>query len=149
MISKNTIQAFPAELTYPLAKRQLLPDLRNVFPSGFGAKEPYSFPPGTSVINPTASRAMAFPAQTGPSGGGVVDKKTGQVKDTSGGPPSGGGGGGFNLSSLLGGINIGGKGGSVGSIVIIGIFVVIVLALVMSRGKGMGKKSRHRRRKSK
>jgi hypothetical protein len=80
MISKNTISVYPAQVTYPLTKRSLLSDFRDVFPTGFGPKEPYDYPGGAIAINAAASRARALATktavaptpQTGKSGGGVV-----------------------------------------------------------------------------
>lgn len=147
MISKNTITVHPAQLTYPLTQRTLLPDFRDVFPTGFGAKEPYSYPQGSIAINAAASRARARAAktaaqstpQTGASGGGVV-QPTGQVTNTASG------GGSDFLQSLLGGINIGGT--RVSTVVLLGGFVfVVVILYYATKGKGGGGGGRkHRRR---
>lgn len=143
MISPSTIKVFPAQVAYPATKKQLLPDFRDVFPSGFGSKEPFAYPEGTSVINPTASLAQAFAAQQrGPSGGGVV-APGGKVIDTTKGPPGGGGGGGF--SDILGGISIGGN--KIGSIVFVGAFLVIIIGLIaLTRKSPAAPKRRSRKR---
>jgi len=145
MISPSTIKVFPAQVAYPATKKQLLPDFRDVFPSGFGSKEPYAYPEGTTVINPTASVAQAFAAQTGPSGGGVVHP-SGQVIDTTKAPPGGTAGGG-GLSDLLGSINISGKGGTV--LLIAGgfIFLLIIVAVLARKGGPIAPKRRRRRRR--
>lgn len=135
MISRNTISAFPAQLEYPITKRQILPDFRDVFPAGFGAKEPYSFPQGFSVINATASRARALAAaaatpQTGSSGGGVVSPP-GQVTNTTAGPPGSAVNvfGGNSILNKLGSITIAGK--QIPIIVVISIAVTIVAIILM------------------